>query len=210
MLYWVEIWYGAWKRAPLSSLFSRPTPPPPPHDYRRPYPLEPRPPAPGYTKGWWRDSGRGILATWHIYCFAPSGKCPFAVTSGVCPYQTVIAGAFQFQQWTMDTYNYVSCPIIPSDLFIYLYPGFRILIFFEDPDPEKMIFFLVFFTFQMILNNGCLKSEQKKWNCLHCTSPTLQDNDLFIHFLTFLPGSGYGQGKNMRIRADPDPDPKPC
>ena len=122
MLYWVEIWYGAWKRAPLSSLFSRPTPPPPPHDYRRPYPLEPRPPAPGYTKGWWRDSSRGILATWHIYCFAPSRKCPFTVTSGVCPYQTVISGAFQFQQWTMDTYNYVSCPIIPSDLFIYLYP----------------------------------------------------------------------------------------
>ena len=55
----------------------------------------------------------------------------------------------------------------------------------------------VFFTFQMILNNGCLKSEQKKWNCLHCTSPTLQNNDLFIYFLTFLPGSG--QGKNMRI-----------
>ena len=53
-----------------------------------------------------------------------------------------------------------------------------------------------------------LKSEQKKWNCLHCTSPTLQNNDLFIHFLTFLPGSGStnlrgsgsGQGKNMRIR----------
>ena len=61
--------------------------------------------------------------------------------------------------------------------------GFRIRIFFADPDPdpgknfhadpggirgrgvverEKMIFFLVFFTFQMILNNGCLKSEQKK------------------------------------------------
>ena len=64
----------------------------------------------------------------------------------------------------------------------------------------------------MILNNGCLKSEQKKWNCLHCTSPTLQNNDLFIHFLTFLPGSGSGSGsanlcgsgsgqaKNMRIR----------
>ena len=64
----------------------------------------------------------------------------------------------------------------------------------------------------MILNNGCLKSEQKKWNCLHCTSPTLQNNDLFIHFLTFWPGSGSGQGKNMRIRADPDsdPNPKPC
>ena len=68
----------------------------------------------------------------------------------------------------------------------------------------------------MILNNGCLKSEQKKWNCLHYTSPTLQNNDLFIHFLTFLPGSGSanlcgsgsGQAKNMRIRADPDP--KPC
>ena len=69
---------------------------------------------------------------------------------------------------------------------------------------KKWVFF---FTFQMILNNGCLKSEQKKWNCLHCTSPTLQNNDLFIHFLTFLPGSGSanlcgsgsGQGKNMRI-----------
>ena len=59
----------------------------------------------------------------------------------------------------------------------------------------------------MILNNGCLKSEQKKWNCLHCTSPTLQNNDLFIHFLTFLPGSGSGLGKNRRIRADPDPKP---
>ena len=85
-----------------------------------------------------------------------------------------------------------------------------------DPDPDpggirgrglgvkgKKYFFLVFFTFQMILNNRCLKSEQKKWNCLHCTSPTLQNNDLFIHFLTFLPGSGSrsgsGQGKNMRI-----------
>ena len=44
-----------------------------------------------------------------------------------------------------------------------------------DPDPDpggirgrglgvngKNYFFLVFFTFQMILNNGCLKSEQKK------------------------------------------------
>ena len=44
-----------------------------------------------------------------------------------------------------------------------------------DPDPDpggirgrglgvkgKNDFFLVFFTFQMILNNGCLKSEQKK------------------------------------------------
>ena len=42
-----------------------------------------------------------------------------------------------------------------------------------DPDPGvirgrglgvkgKNDFFLVFFTFQMILNNGCLKSEQKK------------------------------------------------
>ena len=64
---------------------------------------------------------------------------------------------------------------------------------------EKWIFFWVFFTLQMILNNWCLKSEQKKWNCLHCTSPTLQNNDLFIHFLTFLPGSGSGQAKNMRI-----------
>ena len=63
--------------------------------------------------------------------------------------------------------------------------GFRIRIFFADPDPGKNLhagpdpdpggirgrgqgvkgkndFFLVFFTFQMILNNGCLKSEQKK------------------------------------------------
>ena len=45
-----------------------------------------------------------------------------------------------------------------------------------DPDPDSGgirgrglgvkgkndFFFLVFFTFQMILNNGCLKSEQKK------------------------------------------------
>ena len=58
-----------------------------------------------------------------------------------------------------------------------------------------------------------LKSEQKKWNCLHCTSPTLQN--LFIPFLSFLAriqiriffcGSGSanscgpGPGKNMRIR----------
>ena len=55
---------------------------------------------------------------------------------------------------------------------------------------KKWFFFLVFFTFQMILNNGGLKSEQKKWNCLHCTSPTLQNNDLFIHFLTCGSGSG--------------------
>ena len=47
--------------------------------------------------------------------------------------------------------------------------------FDADPDPDpgsirgrglgvkgKNDFFLVFFTFQMILNNGCLKSEQKK------------------------------------------------
>ena len=55
--------------------------------------------------------------------------------------------------------------------------GFRIRIFFADPDPGKnfhadpgeggggkgkKLFFLVFFTFQMILNNGGLKSEQKK------------------------------------------------
>ena len=70
-------------------------------------------------------------------------------------------------------------------------PGFRIRIFFADPDPDpgknlhadpdpdlvpdpggirgrglavkgKNEFFLCFFTFQMILNKGCLKSEQKK------------------------------------------------
>ena len=66
-------------------------------------------------------------------------------------------------------------------------PGFRIRIFFADQDPGKNLhadpdpvpdpdpdpgeglgvkgkyeFFLVFFTFQMILNNGCLKSELKK------------------------------------------------
>ena len=63
--------------------------------------------------------------------------------------------------------------------------GFGSAFFFADPDPGKnlhadpdpdpggirgrglvvkgkMIFFGVFFTFQMILNNGCLKSEQKK------------------------------------------------
>ena len=47
--------------------------------------------------------------------------------------------------------------------------------FHADPDPDpggirgrgvgvkgKIIFLLVFFTFQMILNNGGLKSEQKK------------------------------------------------
>ena len=191
MLYWVEIWYGAWKRAPLSSLFSRPTPPPPPHDYRRPYPLEPRPPAPGYTKGWWRDSGRGILTTWHIYCFAPSRKCPFTVTSGVCPYQTVISGAFQFQQWTMDTYNYVSCPIIPSDLFIYLYPGFRILIFLRirirgkifmririlgvSGGKRKKWFFLTFFTFQMFLNNSKKKLKKNLWNFFGSKLPETDD-----------------------------------
>ena len=54
--------------------------------------------------------------------------------------------------------------------------------------------------------------EQKKWNCLHYTSPTLQNYDLFIPFLSFLarqkkadPDPGSGPGKNMRIRADPDP-----
>ena len=45
----------------------------------------------------------------------------------------------------------------------------------------------------MILNNGCLKSEQKKWNCLHCTSPTLQNNDLFIPFLSFFARIRTGQ-----------------
>ena len=114
--------------------------------------------------------------------------------------------------------------------FLRIKPGFRIRIFFcgsgsgqksscgsgsgswgspgegaGGKGKKWFFFFLVFFTFQMILNNGCLKSELKKWNCLHCTSPTLQNNDLFIHFLTFLPGSGpanlcgSGQGKNMRI-----------
>ena len=58
-------------------------------------------------------------------------------------------------------------------------------------------FFSFFSRFRLFLTT---ESEQKKWNCLHCTSPTLQNNDLFIHFLTFLPGSGSGQGKNMRIR----------
>ena len=63
------------------------------------------------------------------------------------------------------------------------YQGFGSAFFFADPDPGKNLhadpdpggnrgrglgvkgkndFFLVFFTFQMILNNGCLKSEQKK------------------------------------------------
>ena len=108
-------------------------------------------------------------------------------------------------------------------------PGFRIRIFFcgsgsgswgysgEGAGGKgKNDFFWVFFHVSDDSNNGCLKSEQKKWNCLHYTSPTLQNNDLFIHFLTFLPGSGSanlcgsgsGQGENMRIRADPDP--KPC
>ena len=67
----------------------------------------------------------------------------------------------------------------------YFFSGFRIRIFSADPDPGKNLhadpdpdpggirgrglgvkgkneFFLVFFTFQMILNNGCLKSELKK------------------------------------------------
>ena len=66
-----------------------------------------------------------------------------------------------------------------------LQSGFRIRLFFADPDPGKNLnadpdpdpggiqgrglgvkgkndCFLVFFTFQMILNNGGLKSEQKK------------------------------------------------
>ena len=74
----------------------------------------------------------------------------------------------------------------------YLHQGFGSAFFFggsgsgqnlhadPDPDPDphpdpggirgrglgvkgkNEFFFLVFFTFQMILNNGCLKSEQKK------------------------------------------------
>ena len=62
--------------------------------------------------------------------------------------------------------------------------GFRIRIFLADPDPGKIFhadpdpggirgrglgvkgkndfFFIVFFTFQMILHIGCLKSELKK------------------------------------------------
>ena len=74
-------------------------------------------------------------------------------------------------------------------IYVLSNPGFRIRIFFADldPDPGKNLhanpdpvpdpggirgrgvgvkgkndFFLVFFTFQMILNNGGLKSEQKK------------------------------------------------
>ena len=42
----------------------------------------------------------------------------------------------------------------------------QIHIFFVDTDPGKN-----------------LHAEQKKWNCLHCTSPTLQNDDLFIPFL---------------------------
>ena len=54
-----------------------------------------------------------------------------------------------------------------------------------------------------------LKSEQK-WNCLHCTSPTLQNYDLFIPFFTFLARNR----KFMRIRIrtgqkHADLDPKP-
>jgi len=63
-----------------------------------------------------------------------------------------------------------------------------------------------------------LKSEQKKWNCLHCTSPTLQN--LFIPFLSFLARIRIRIflriwiRKFMRIRtgqkhADPDPKPWP-
>ena len=74
---------------------------------------------------------------------------------------------------------------VDSDLYLFS----RVSDFFADPDPGKNLhadtdpvpdpdpggirgkglgvkgkndFFLVFFTFQMILNNGCLKSEQKK------------------------------------------------
>ena len=69
--------------------------------------------------------------------------------------------------------------------FIFLYRVSDPHFFFADPDPGKNLqadpdpdpggirgrglgvkgkinFFGVFFTFQMILNNGCLKSEQKK------------------------------------------------
>ena len=67
---------------------------------------------------------------------------------------------------------------------LYFNQGFGSAFFFADPDQGKNLhadpdpggirgrglgvkgkndfFFLVFFTFQMILNNGCLKSEQKK------------------------------------------------
>ena len=55
-----------------------------------------------------------------------------------------------------------------SAFFADPYPGKNL---HADPDPDpggirgvkgKNDFFLFFFTFQMILNNGCLKSEQKK------------------------------------------------
>ena len=81
---------------------------------------------------------------------------------------------------------------------------------------ENEFFFWVFITFQMILNNGCLKSEQKKWNCLHCTSPTLQNNEYsFISYLFVRIRIRKFMRIRIRIRAgqkhaDPaDPDPKP-
>ena len=78
---------------------------------------------------------------------------------------------------------HINLSVFPFDLtvislfFITPFPEFRIhIFFFADPDPGKIFmririlgvkgkndfFFIVFFTFQMILNNGCLKSEQKK------------------------------------------------
>ena len=57
---------------------------------------------------------------------------------------------------------------------------------------------------------GFLKSEQKKWNCLHCTS-TQQNYDLFIPFLTFL--ARFWIRIFLRIRTGQkhtDPDPKHC
>ena len=93
-----------------------------------------------------------------------------------------------------------------------------------SPDVKMMAEFFFLFQFPRLFwknilwsKSWFLKTEQKKWNCLHCTSPTLQNYDLFI-FLSFTFWPGYGSanlcrsgsepGKNIRISADPDP--KPC
>ena len=82
-----------------------------------------------------------------------------------------------------------------------------------SPDV-KMIPAYIFFQFPRLFWKNILwsyswflKSEQKEWNCLHCTSQTLQNFDLFISFLSF---SARIRGRIrifLRIRL-PDPDPK--